>query len=544
MMRHVVFRRMSDQNHSGKGPFMLGLKIMGRALLMMLVLGLISGCGEPILPPKSTIFITPPTSASTPISPTPTNDPTANKRIVVGSKDFTEQRLLSQMLILILQEKGYEVDKTQEYKIEEIRDALVNGEIDIYWEYTGTALSNVHSISPGDLPSKPDKAFNQVKSLDKRHYGLIWLKPANFNNTYTLLVQRPLIDNKLGEGTLQHLAKYMKENDAPLTLCAEKDFIGRQQDGLGALEREYGFEFTKTEEEEFENRLINYERLRNGECDVAEGFSTDAQINAWGLRSLSDTKDIFPRYNPAPVIRQEVLDKHPELEQLLGQIGDKLDEVTMRKLNQRVDLGPDWRKKGDEESAKGVAKMFLCEVGLLSDCPIPPPPTPTPETKPEPAACGDIDINGGFERDSHWVLRNTVWPASYSRERVHQGERALLLGITNRNDDDQDSHSVAHQRVAIPPDVTSATLSYWYYTQSSDQDVKDLQGAQIYDLDWSSVQRNLLQLNRSNENVWVMQQHDLSQFIGQEIQLYFYVDNDGNEQPSAMYIDDVTLVCE
>ncbi|MGB0389781.1 MAG: glycine betaine ABC transporter substrate-binding protein, partial [Ardenticatenaceae bacterium] len=160
----------------------------------------------------------------------------------------------------------------------------------------------------------------------------------------------------------------MNANDAPLKICVESIFYSRA-DGLPTLQEHYGFEFQE------ENILLmelvqTYEGLRDGECEVAEGYSTDGRITAWGFANLVDSQAFFPAYNPAPTIRQDTLDAHPELAPLLAQIGPQLDEKTMTQLNARVALGADGTpSSGDEESAEEVAKEFLAKAGLLGERP-------------------------------------------------------------------------------------------------------------------------------------------------------------------------------
>lgn len=276
--------------------------------------------------------------------------------IRIGSKEFTEQLLLGKLLVLLLRDAGYEVeDMTGMGGTTQIRQAIEADEIDIYPEYTGTATSVHHGIPVTALPTTAQRAYALARSLDAPA-GLTWLEPMSFNNTYTLMVTQDLVDQ--GISTIDELAVYMNANDAPLTICIETEFYARP-DGLDGLQALYGFAFTE------ENIFVveaseTYLKLRNGECDVAEGFATDGRINAWGLINLEDTLAFFPFYNPAPVVRKEVLDLNPELAGLINQLSRLLDGNVMSELNARVDIGPDGRlASGDEESLEDVAYSFL-----------------------------------------------------------------------------------------------------------------------------------------------------------------------------------------
>ncbi len=283
--------------------------------------------------------------------------------IKVGSKEFTEQLLLGKMLVLMLQDAGYQVeDKTGIGGSPAAWAALQSGEIDMYPEYTGTSLTLHNSLPAAALPSDPDRVYLLAKSLDAAK-GLVWLAPAVFNDTYTLLVRQEMVDE--GITTIQALADFMNANAAPFTICIESEFYGREQDGLAGLQQRYGFSF-KQENVLFMDLNETYDALREGTCDVSEGFSTDGRINAWGFYNLEDTLNFFPVYNPAPVIRQAVLQSNPELEVLLNQLGQHLDNDAMSQLNARVDIGPDGViGSGDEESVETVAFSFLRSKRLL-----------------------------------------------------------------------------------------------------------------------------------------------------------------------------------
>lgn len=295
-----------------------------------------------------------------------------SKRIVqpdpikVGSKEFNEQLLLGQMMIILLRESGYAVEDLTGYGgTTAIREAVEAGEIDLYPEYTGTATSVHHNIPTSALPTDAERSYMLAKTLDAAQ-GLVWLDPAPLNNTYTLMVRQELVDE--GIKSIDDLAVYMNANDSPLTLCVESEFYARP-DGLPGLQELYGFTFND------DNILLleaseTYAKLRSGECDVAEGYATDGRINAWGFTNLEDTLAFFPFYNPTPVLRTEVLARYPALTDLLNNWSKLLDGPTMSALNARVDIGADGElNSGDEESVEEVAYSFLRANRLI---PLPP----------------------------------------------------------------------------------------------------------------------------------------------------------------------------
>ena len=283
--------------------------------------------------------------------------------IVVASKDYTEQLILGNIVKLLLENAGFEVeDKIGLGGSRVVREAMLQGEVDVYVELTGSALAVHNGLPSSALPTDADKAYELAKSLDERN-GIVWLQRGLFNDTYALMVRDELVEQ--GIVSISDLAEYMKANDAPLSICVESDFYGRPYDGLLAMQEQYGFAFKD------ENVLLMdldgvYDGLRNGDCDVAEGYSTDGRQNAWGFTNLVDDLSFFPFYNPAPVVRQEVLNSSPEIADVLGAFGAYLDDATMSKLNARVDLGADGAvATGDEEAPADVALSFLQEANLL-----------------------------------------------------------------------------------------------------------------------------------------------------------------------------------
>ncbi len=367
------------------------LKSSGHILVCMVIFFLLVGCNMPtsILPATATT-IRLPTPITLPTN-TPIIDPTATtikleptieieekeeekeeesqirEEIIVGSKEYTKQLILGQMLLLMLEETGYKViDKTGLGGSTVVRHAIEQGEIDLYIELTGTALSVYHELSASALPPDLERTYVLAKDLDKSN-DLIWLDHGYFNNTYTLMVSEKMIE--AGITTIEELADDINKNDSPWTICVETEFYGREQDGLFGMLKRYDFEF---KEEQIRILELNqlYEQLRNGNCDISEGFATDGRIRAWGFYNLEDTLNFFPFYSPAPVIRQDKLEQYPELEEILGRIGGHLDDKTISQLNARVDIGPDGEfMSGDEESIEMVARDFLSRSGLLFNRP-------------------------------------------------------------------------------------------------------------------------------------------------------------------------------
>ncbi|KRE24383.1 glycine/betaine ABC transporter substrate-binding protein [Bosea sp. Root483D1] len=264
--------------------------------------------------------------------------------IVVGGKNFTEQQIMAEMTTQLLKAKGFTVDKRAGLGTAPLRQAQEAGQIDLYWEYTGTSLITFNKVS-----DKMDAAatYARVKELDAAK-GLVWLNPSKANNTYALAMRKKDADAK-GVKTLDDLAAKLKGGQA-LKLGCNAEFYARP-DGLAPLQKTYGFDFGRENVVRMDTGLI-YQALRDAQVDVGLVFATDGRVPAFDFVILTDTKGYFPTYAMTPVVRKETLDKNPKLAELLNGLSAKLDDATMARLNASVDVD----KKSIEEVAAGFLK--------------------------------------------------------------------------------------------------------------------------------------------------------------------------------------------
>jgi osmoprotectant transport system substrate-binding protein len=274
-------------------------------------------------------------------------------RIVVGGKKFTEGYVMSAMVTAVLRDHGYTVEERIDMGSGVVREAQVNGQVDLYWEYTGTAYVMHHDKSDPAVISNPQRVYDAVRRMDGP-LGLVWLDPAPFNNTYTLLMTREKAE-AWGIRSVSDLAAYVTANPAGVTLASNAEWFARP-DGFQGLGAAYGFQFPLEQVVKMDAGLI-YRALRAGEVDVGMGYSTDARIVALDLLSLRDNKGFFPIYNPAVVVRRAVLEKYPELAELLNPIARRLDEAAIARLNYQVDI--------EKQSREDVARAWLRNQGLL-----------------------------------------------------------------------------------------------------------------------------------------------------------------------------------
>jgi osmoprotectant transport system substrate-binding protein len=269
--------------------------------------------------------------------------------LTVGGKDFTEQFLLAEMTKQLLEHKGYKVEKKDGMGTNIVRAALEAGEVDLYWEYTGTALITFDKVT--DRLS-PDETYAKVKELDAAK-GLVWLAPSKANDTYALAIRKnnPHTD---GMATISDMAAAYKAGKE-VVMAPTAEFVKRE-DGLIGLQKMYDFKAGRANIRPMDIGLV-YPALANGDVDVAVVGATDGRVAAMNLTLLKDDKNFFPNYAIVPVVRKATLDAHPDLKGLLEGLAAKLDDATMQRLNGEVDV--------KKTSIPDVATAFLKEAGLL-----------------------------------------------------------------------------------------------------------------------------------------------------------------------------------
>jgi osmoprotectant transport system substrate-binding protein len=283
-------------------------------------------------------------------------DGAAGDEIVVGSKNFTEQLILGKIAVIALQTAGFDVvDRTNIPGSVPARQGMVNGEIDMEWEYTGTAwLSYLGETAP--IPDPQDQ-YEAVREAEEAN-GLTWLPPAEANNTYAFAVRSEAVDELGGVSTLSEIAALPVEER---TFCVESEFASRS-DGFVPMLETYGLELGDPQGVPRDNvRTLDtgavYEAIDQGACNFGEVFTTDGRIKALDLTVLEDDRAFFPNYNISPVLLTSTLEEHPGLAALFGQITPLLTNDVLQDLNARVDVAGE--EPGD------VALDWLVSEGLV-----------------------------------------------------------------------------------------------------------------------------------------------------------------------------------
>jgi osmoprotectant transport system substrate-binding protein len=273
--------------------------------------------------------------------------------LVVGSKNFTESRILAELAALALEKNGFHVQRKFSLGGTLIAQAaLQKGEIDLYPEYTGTGLINVLGYSTRtekNLPLSPDKTWQILNREYGKRWNLQWLKPADANDSQGLVISRATAE-KYQLYTISRLA----ELSPHFRLAAIPEFEDRE-DGLAGLRKAYpGLHFKRVQQ--YDNGL-KYRVLLNHHADVTVAFTTDGALVDPNLVLLEDDHHFWPEYRVALVARQEVLKDHPLAAGILNRVFDQLDTATLRELNAAVDC-----RKQDYQT---VARNFLKSRRIL-----------------------------------------------------------------------------------------------------------------------------------------------------------------------------------
>jgi osmoprotectant transport system permease protein len=267
-------------------------------------------------------------------------------RVAVGSKDFTEQLILGELLAQAIEgntelgvERRFELGGTLAH------EALLAGEIDTYVEYTGTALLAILRTQPA---SDPAEVYRRVKSAYRSQFGVDWTEPLGFNNTFAILVRR--------EDAQKHALKTVSDAArlAPQWRAGfGQDFMSRA-DGYEGFVRTYGLRFREVREMDLS---LTYRALAENQVDLIAGNSTDGLISRYGLVQLEDDRRYFPPYDAVPVVRRATLEKYSELRAVFTRLAGVLSVEEMRRLNFAVD--------GEHRRASDVVREFLIRKGLV-----------------------------------------------------------------------------------------------------------------------------------------------------------------------------------
>jgi osmoprotectant transport system substrate-binding protein len=277
--------------------------------------------------------------------------------IDIGTKNFTEQFLVGNLMALLLEDRGFDVKLKTGMSSTVLREAMENGSLDLCMDYTGTQwLSYTGHEFKGE---SPEEMYEKTKLSDAEK-GLIWLDPIWCNNTYAIAVKRKFSEEN-NIKTLSDFANYVNEKEGEVPFASDFEFYSRP-DGILGLQLHYGFAF-KPDAIVTVLPGLTFEQLVQDRSVAAMVFGTDANVVKYDLVVLQDDKNFWPPYDLAPYLRKEVLDANPDLEAVLNELVSAFPNdpagarAEMTRLNAKVDI--------DLMEPEEAAEQWLRDKGLI-----------------------------------------------------------------------------------------------------------------------------------------------------------------------------------
>jgi osmoprotectant transport system substrate-binding protein len=280
--------------------------------------------------------------------------------ITVASKLGPEGVLLGQMIVLMLRDHGFKVNERLEFgPTDLVRRAIIEGEIDIYPEYTGNGAFFFSDNDPA-VWRDAKKGYEMVKKMDLKTNKIVWLKRAPANNTWAIAARKDFAKAK-GLKTLEDFASYVKGGGRVKLACSGE--FARRADALPAFERVYGLKFAKEQ-----LHIIVGGNTAQTEKAAVEGtdgvnfamaYGTDGGLASMGLLVLEDTKKVQPVYEPAPIVRKDVLIRYPEIRRILDPVFESIYLLTLQSLNAKIAF--------EKQMGYIVATAYLREKGFLKE---------------------------------------------------------------------------------------------------------------------------------------------------------------------------------
>ncbi len=251
-----------------------------------------------------------------------------DKNVIVGSKDFTENEIVAEIYALALEDAGFTVERKMNIAGSVVHTSITNGEIDIYPEYTGTGLITILQM---EALTDQDEVYNTVKEAYNEKFNITWLDYAEANDGQGLFIAKRASD-EYGISKISDL----QANADKLRFASQGEFDERD-DGIPGLTKVYG-PFTWKSSKIYDNGL-KWEVVDSNEADVAPAYTTEARLTETDkFVLLEDDKHMWPPYNLAPIVRNEVLEQYPEIAEVLNAVSATLDTETVTQLNAKVDI--------------------------------------------------------------------------------------------------------------------------------------------------------------------------------------------------------------
>ncbi|WP_405390506.1 glycine betaine ABC transporter substrate-binding protein [Streptomyces sp. NBC_01102] len=281
--------------------------------------------------------------------------PLQGASLTVTSKNFSENIILGNVIGLVFKAAGAEVlDRTNLPGSISAREAVIQGEADAMYDYTGTGW--ITYLGHAEPITDPQKQWKAVRDEDLGN-GVTWLPPATLDNTYALAISK---ENNAEHHlkTLSDVAALAKKDPGAVTVCVENEFASRD-DGLPGMQEKYGLELPSANIKKMDAGIIYTQVSKSDSCLLGEVYTTDGRIKAMNLDVMEDDRQFFPNYNAAPAIHTATLDKYPEIATMLAPVTEKLTTELAQELNSKVDV--------DGQDPHEVAKDWLLEEGFIEE---------------------------------------------------------------------------------------------------------------------------------------------------------------------------------
>jgi osmoprotectant transport system substrate-binding protein len=277
--------------------------------------------------------------------------------INIGTKNFTEQYIVGNLMYLYLEDQGFDVDIKTGLSTSVLREGLVNGDLDLYMEYTGTGwLTHLGNEFKGESPKE---MYDKMAEADAEN-GIVWFDPIWCNNTYVIAMPAEMAEAN-GLETLSDFAEYVKSKNGDVKISTTNEFYSRP-DGIKGLEEKYDFQFSDDAVTPVQPG-VQKTYLIEGNVDCTVAFGTDSEIVKYNWTTMLDDKNFWPPYDLCPVTRTEVLDGNSGLERALKKIVNAFPSdpaearQMMTALNAKVDI--------DKMEPEEVAEEWLKEQNLI-----------------------------------------------------------------------------------------------------------------------------------------------------------------------------------
>lgn len=282
-------------------------------------------------------------------------EPLSGASLTVTSKNFSENIILGQMIGLIFEAAGAEVlDRTNLPGSISAREAIIKGDADAMYDYTGTAW--ITYLGHAKPIVDPREQWEAVRDEDRRH-GVTWLPQSSLDNTYALAISKKN-NAKYHLRTLSDVAALSKKDPSAVTVCVENEFASRD-DGLPGMAKAYGMSIPASNIKKMDAGIIYTQVSKSDSCLLGEVFTTDGRIKAMNLDVLSDDKHFFPNYNAAPILHTATFRKYPVIARLLDPLSRRLTTAVAQELNAEVDV--------EGEDPHQVAKDWLVREGFIKN---------------------------------------------------------------------------------------------------------------------------------------------------------------------------------